>query len=60
MEAISYIQVVPDSQSFPNLDCIINYVRLMRSLGSDINYLLVGLENTKKQGYELKKKEEKP
>lgn len=51
------MQVVPDSQSFETLDQIINYVEQglnnRSTVVEDINYLLIGLRNTKDRGYKL-------
>ncbi len=53
-EHSSFNQVVQGSQSFANLDQIINYVQCMYK----DEYFLKALENTKSNGYELTKEDD--
>jgi hypothetical protein len=48
-----YNQLDVNKQSFENIEQIIDYLKYPMSF--DLNYLLVALENTKKNGYELHK-----
>lgn len=52
-----YIHIEPNSHFFTNIDQIISYIKLLDENISDYSLqdLLIGLENTKKNNFDLKK-----
>jgi hypothetical protein len=52
-ESLRFMQVVPESHFFTDLTQIIDYIQSNATI--DKKHLLTGLENTIKNGYNLKK-----
>lgn len=51
--AIDYMYVVPNSQFYGDLDQIIQTIKCTHDLNASREYILIGLENTVKNGYKL-------
>lgn len=55
--AANFVYFDPNSHFWTNLDMLLNWARLAPDFNRD--YLIKGLENTKKNGYELVRKSKK-
>jgi hypothetical protein len=62
MSESNYIQTIPDSQVYTDIDQLIETIKTLEFkvnnsilIEDEIHYILVGLQNSKKQGFNLKR-----
>lgn len=61
MNDINYMQVIPNSQFYTNIEQILNYLNYLKypipgtSNEEALKYLVIGLQNTIKNGYNIQK-----
>jgi hypothetical protein len=65
-QTINYLQTVPHSHFWPNLECLLTFLEAYKNgmklephEGKLEDYLIVGLQNSKKEGYDLRKKKKR-